>query len=328
MNLSLKKKGYLLVNFGGPRHLSEITPFLKALLTDQEVIRTPFPSWLHKILFHRVVKKRVPKLIHDYELIGGKSPIFEDTEFVASALRPNLDGPLVTFHRYLPKTHNNSFRALQEMDVDVIRVFPFFPQFSYATTGSSALFLSKCLPGSITSKFQWVKSYPNHPSYIDLIVQMIREFLQQRYLQEEEVFFLFSAHGLPQTFIQTGDPYEKEVESTFWNVKKQFPKSEALLCYQSKFGKGEWLSPYTEVVCQEIQKWNSRKLNVIFVPISFTSDHIETLFEVEKLYMPLIEQAGLKSYRLPAFNRRLDWIKTIYQILMEYTPFSNNALVR
>ena len=109
---------------------------------------------------------------------------------------------------------------------------------------------------------------------------------------------------------------------------RAFPHIHSLLCYQSKFGPGEWLRPYTEEVCQKITSYACGKKYCIFIPISFTSDHIETLFEVEEQYMPLISQQGLHPFRAPALNRRPDWIEAITQILAESTPCTNSMLVR
>lgn len=134
---------YLIINFGGPRNLKEVEGFLKELLTDQEVIRTPFPSFIHRLLFTRIAKKRALKVIPEYEKIGGRSPIYEDTEKMAATLQKYVKAPVLTFHRYLPETHACFLSAIKQIPKDhQIRVFPMFPQFSYATTGSIALFFS------------------------------------------------------------------------------------------------------------------------------------------------------------------------------------------
>ena len=100
------------------------------------------------------------------------------------------------------------------------------------------------------------------------------------------------------------------------------------LCYQSKFGKGEWLRPYTNEVCEEILKWNEKRKNIVFVPISFTTDHIETLFEIEKLYLPLIEKNGLKAYRCPALNLEPYWIDALAEIAKGPILYDNHLLIR
>ena len=319
---------YLIVNFGGPRTLKEVEPFLNSLLTDKEVIRTKLPQAFHNILFGRVAKKRAKIISADYEKIGGGSPIWTDTEFVADALRHKLKAPVLTFHRYLPSTHQAFIEEINALESTEIRVFPMFPQFTYATTGSVARFFSEHFSPLTLQKFKWIKSYPAHPAFIASTVSGIQDFLKLTGLKEEEILFLFSAHGLPQAFIDNGDFYEYECSTSFKSVMKAFTAADGLLCYQSKFGPGEWIKPYTVDVCRDIQKYAHGRKYCVFVPISFTSDHIETLFEVEEQYMPLITEAGLHPFRVPALNRRSDWIDAIANILSEFTPCSTSMLVR
>lgn len=308
---------YLLVNFGGPRSTAEIAPFLSELLCDRDVVPTNLPNFLHRLLFRRIARKRAVKIAPDYEKIGGGSPIFFDTEELANRLRPHLDGPLFTFHRYLPATHKDSLQALEKVDAPSIHVLPLFPQFSYSTTGSIARFFAKRLSALTEKKLSWIPSYPAHPGFVGAFQNRIRSFLAEKHLKEEECILLFSAHGLPLVFIEKGDPYQKECEASFQAIAAAFPKAKARLSYQSKFGKGEWLKPYTEDVCKEILSWNEGKTQVVFLPLSFPSDHIETLFEVEEQYLPLIEERGLKAHRCPALNFAPDWIETTQELLKQ-----------
>lgn len=319
---------YLIVNFGGPRTLAEIEPFLTSLLTDRDVVRTKLPRVLNSYLFTRIAKKRAPKVAKDYASIGGRSPIHADTQFIARGVRKRLNAPVLTFHRYLPATHQRTLDALENLDADEIRVFPMFPQFTYATTGSIARFFQKHLSEKTLQKLKWVKSYPSHPAYINVVQTCIREYLHEHNLTEEETLFFFSAHGVPQKFIDEGDLYAYECELSYQSVMKGFPNTPSLLAYQSKFGPGEWLRPYTNEVCESIERCNRGKKHVLFIPISFTSDHIETLYEIEQDYMPIITEKGLQAHRLPAFNRRLDWIEAIIDIVQDYSPVSTPMLVR
>jgi protoporphyrin/coproporphyrin ferrochelatase len=325
----MNTKAHLLVNFGGPRDLNEIETFLIALLTDQEVIRTPFPAFFHRMLFTRVAKKRSKKVAPDYALIGGKSPIFEDTEAVAESVGQMLNAEVMTFHRYLPDTHADFIEKIECLrDVSEIRVFPMFPQFSYATTGSIALWFADHLSSSIINKLSWVKSYPGHSSYIDSFERCLRDFLEENDLKEEKIVLLFSAHGLPQRFISTGDIYERECRLTFDLLSTRFPKALSRLSYQSQFGEEEWIRPYTGEACDQVSAWGGGRKNVVVVPLSFTSDHIETLYEIEELYLPVLRKSGMRAYRCPALNRRKEWIETIAQIFNEQDGLGNQMLIR
>lgn len=318
----------ILVNFGGPRSMEEIPSFLTALLTDGDLIRTSFPRFFEKWFFKRVARQRAEIIAHDYKLIGGKSPIFEDTESIAQEIRSRLSLPVITFHRYLTKTHVETFRQMKESASDEFIVFPLFPQFSFATTGSIARFFEESLDENILSRMRWIKSYPTHTGYVSAMQTVIADYLKKERLEEKDVVLFFSAHGLPQEFVDEGDPYERECHQTFDAIRKGFPSAHSLIAFQSKFGPGEWLRPYTSEMCEIPKTWNQGRRNVVFIPLSFTSDHIETLFEIEYQYLPAIRAQGLEAFRCPAMNLRQDWLDAIAQILQEPLYFRNEHLVR
>lgn len=318
----------LLVNFGGPRHLGEITEFLQELLTDQDVVRTRLPRLLHNWLFSRIARKRSIKIAHDYQLIGGKSPIYADTEAIASFLQERLKRKVITFHRYLPQTHPGFLKQILSEVPQDWDVFPLFPQFTHATTGSIARWLQRHLPKRVTHRLRWVKSYPTHPQFITAYQRCIRDFLHMHQLDARQVFLIFSAHGIPKSFLKSQDPYQAECEQSVEAVMKGFPQMESLLSYQSKFGPGEWLRPYTSEVVEQIQNFAKRRTHVVIVPISFTSDHIETLFEIQEQYLPPIRRAGLLAYRCPSLNLRPDWLESIVDILQTSERVSNKTLIR
>lgn len=313
---------YLLVNFGGPRELDEVTSFLTCLLTDPDVIRTPLPRFLQNWFFRRIARKRSQKIKLDYEEIGGRSPIYFDTEELARQLSQKLKAPVISFHRYLSATHGESLRQIETAKSKEIRVIPLFPQFSYATTGSIARFFGKNLSAHALHKLRWIKSYAGHLSFVDAYKKRIRDFLREQNLAEEETTLFFSAHGVPRSFVETGDPYEAECRLSFKKLQNHFT-SPALLAYQSKFGKGEWLRPYTDELCQEL----SAK-QVVFVPLSFTSDHIETLFEIEKLYVTAVQKRGIPAYRCPALNLEPYWVDALAEIAQAEELASNASLIR
>jgi len=308
---------YLLVNFGGPRNLDEIRPFLTELLQDQDVVRTRFPGWLHRRIFARAAKRRAEQVREDYEAIGGKSPIYADTELLAQKLSEKLKAPVLTFHRYLPSTHAESLQAIERCSSSEIRVIPCFPQFCYATTGSIARFFLNNLSASALHKLRWVHSYATHPAYIHAFQQRIREMLSS-----DHVLLLFSAHGIPEAFVSTGDIYATECEQSFRAIAAGFPLAESRLCYQSKFGKGEWLKPYTNELCETLGSGNP----VVVVPLSFTSDHMETLFEIEELYLPKIRAGGRNATRCPALNLEPYWVEALAHIA-ESSPLTHTQML-
>lgn len=302
-----KKVATVIVNFGGPRNLEEVESFLKELLTDPHVVHSKLPQTLHRLFFTYISKKRARKVRHDYASIGGGSPIFEDTERIAKRF------DAIPFHRYLVKTHDLFIENMERLDCEEIAVFPMYPQYSDTTTGSAKSWFEEQLPKDLLKKMRWIESYPTHPAYIAAMQQVVAEFLEEKGLDEKKILLLFSAHGLPQKYVEKGDPYEKECQASFEAISQAFPEAHCRLSYQSKFGRGKWLQPYTSEVCRHIQK--GERSQVVFVPLSFTSDHIETLFEIEQLYLPIIARRGLEAYRCPALNHHPLWMEAIGDIL-------------
>lgn len=315
----------ILVNFGGPRNYAEILPFLQELLTDPEVIHPTLPSWLQTYLFRRIAKKRAKKVEGEYAKLGGVSPIYEDTRLLATLLEPKLNMPVWHFHRYLPSTHSLFFDQLEKSPFQKIWVFPLFPQFSYTTTGSIARIFSEKLSKNTLQKLDWVPSYARHLAYLRAQRELLQSFLQQEELPEEKTLLLFSAHGIPQVYIEKGDPYEAECVQSFRALLSYFPKAFSLLSYQSQFGKQPWIRPYTQEVCEQI---SLDRPNVVIVPLSFTSDHLETLVEIEEGYLPILRKRGVKAFRCPALNQHPVWVEAIGEILQQGSFCSNDNLLR
>ncbi len=322
------KKIYVLANFGGPRHLDEIRSFLQELLLDRDVIRTPLPRAIHNKLFKKIAKYRSQKIREDYKSIGGKSPIYEDTEWVANQLEEKLNAPVFAFHRYLPSTHTNFFEQLRKIPSDCIEIFPMFPQFCYSTTGSIANFFAKNLSPFILKKISWVQSYADHYAYVRNFQKVIRNFLEKNQCAAQDTLLLFSAHGIPQKFVNQGDPYQQECEKSFNLIRSAFPNFKHLLSYQSKFGPGKWIKPYTSIVSTQIKNYLDGQKQVVVIPLSFTSDHIETLYEIENLYLTKIRESNIEAFRCPALNRDLDWIDNIVEIMQNSNLVTNDSLIR
>lgn len=312
---------YLLVNFGGPRNLEEIPLFLTTLLTDPDVIKSKIP-----FLFRAIAKKRAKLVALDYREIGGKSPIFEETERLAALLEKRLQAKVFTFHRYLPTTHQETIKKINLFEGERLLVFPLFPQFSYTTTGSCARFFHKHLNKNCLKKMEWIRSYPNHPAFCTLWQETIRKKMHEVECAEEDSFFLYSAHGLPQSYVERGDFYPKECLLSKERIHRAFPKAVSLLSFQSEFGKAPWVKPSTKKVCQQIGDYAQGRSNVFVIPLSFTSDHIETLFEIEKGYLPDINRQGFNSYRVPTLQDHPGWVEAITTIMHEAVPVPTQTL--
>jgi ferrochelatase len=174
----------------------------------------------------------------------------------------------------------------------------------------------------------WVKSFSEHPAFIEAFVHVIKDFLLEKGLDESQTLLFFSPHGLPVSYVFEGDVYKKECERSLRKILRSFPDAGFVMGYQSQFGRAEWLKPYTNELAESIKEWNEGYPSVVFIPLSFTSDHIETLFEVENQYVPLVKEAGFAAYRCPALNRRSDWVDAVERILQESDLCSTQMLIR
>ena len=203
-----KNSPVILVSFGEPRTQGEVSSFLREILTDQELVRTPLPGWLHQTIFSLISIFRAPKLRKMYKKIEGESSFFADTEGLAEALSRLLSAPVIPFYRYLPRTHEAFLKKIQhDLRGEKIVVFPLFPQRSCVTTGSSQKWLESRLPKKFFEKLDWIQSSAGHPAFIRAWKKQIQEFLESNALKEEETILLFSAHGVPKKIIEQGDPY-------------------------------------------------------------------------------------------------------------------------
>lgn len=317
--------GVIIVNFGGPRDLVEVEPFLVSLLTDEDVIRTPLPSWIQRRFFRSIAKKRAKRVANEYAKIGGKSPIFEDTQWVVDQLKNNLGVPVIGFHRYLESTHNQFLEELSSFKDTQWVVFPLFPQFSYVTAGSVARWFKENIDKKILANIRWIRSYPTQQDYIDAFAHIIREMIEENDLHDATLFF--SAHGLPVKYIKDGDPYQKECEASYEALRSLFSSHPSLLAYQSQFGRAQWLGPATKDICESPDGFLDKQRSVLFIPLSFSSDHIETLFEVEE-YRQELADAGFRAYRCPALGREPKWLEAIKKIVETSSVVETATLIR
>lgn len=312
LGMSMRYDGIILANFGGPRSQEEIFPFLKALLCDQDVIQTGWMQSLHDLLFTYIAKKRTKKVAEDYQTIGGCSPIYFDTQRLKAYLEEMLKVPVYDFHRYLPMTHQEFLQKVDNHQGQKLLVLPLFPQFSYATTGSCARFFETHLCGRTLEKLEWIPSYETHPSFIKAYKDRITDTLQKHNLLPQDVCLFYSFHGVPRKFICFNDPYQKHCEASFNAIKQHFPEADHIMAYQSKFGKGEWIKPYTIDLVEGDLNWLKKK-HILFVPLSFTSDHIETLFEIETEYKQVLCERGCNALRVDAISQDFTWAKHIIE---------------
>ena len=289
------KIAIILFNLGGPDSLDAVQPFLRNLFSDPAIIT--LPSWLRLPLANFIARRRTPKARGIYEKIGGGSPILGQTEAQARALEEALG----TEHewrgyvcmRYWHPMTERVVQSVKRFAPDRIVLLPLYPQFSTTTTASSFAAWKKAA-GFATPTVE-IESYPIEPGFIRASLELVKQGLAEAGDGPKRV--LFSAHGLPEKVIKRGDPYQRQVEQTAAAIADHLDGVDWSVCYQSRVGPLKWIGPSTE---SEIRRAASDGRNVVLYPLSFVSEHSETLVELDIEYRHLAEQAGVTRYiRVP-----------------------------
>ena len=315
-----------MLNLGGPATLDDVQPFLLELFADREIIQLPFQRWLGPF----IARRRTPKVRGLYANIGGGSPILRYTEAQGRGMVARLDrlAPATAPHKFYVAfryTRPNSDDALRAMHADGVHhavAFTQYPQFSCSTTGSSLNELWRAaVRTGLRDAFQWsiVDRWPVHPGFIEAMTETVRDGLLTFEPQDRErVLILFSAHSLPLDVIDRGDSYPQEVGASVQRVVESLGGTNPyLLAYQSDVGPVRWLGPSTEQVIRRLGTRGHKHLLV--VPIAFTSDHIETLSELDREYGEVAHQVGITHYRrAPALNDRPRFLDALAAIVRDH----------
>jgi ferrochelatase len=292
----MNKTAVVLLNLGGPDSLETVQPFLENLFNDRDIFKLPF----QKTLAAFISKRRAPKVQKEYELIGGKSPIGMWTEkqrfMLESRLREINPGTDVYIAmRYWKPLTDETAAIIEKKGYDKIIMLPLYPHFSVSTTGSSFNEWRRWYKGN-PDKVEYINSYQVHPMYIKAINQRIDETLL-RFPEEvrSDVQLVFSAHGTPVSYVKKGDPYSFQIKETVEAVMKGRNNSHQFhQCFQSKVGPAKWLEPSTAAMIAELA--SKEKKHLLIIPISFVSDHVETLFELDIEYRHVADNVGIKNY--------------------------------
>mmetsp|Transcript_15467 Transcript_15467/g.23192 ORF Transcript_15467/g.23192 Transcript_15467/m.23192 type:complete len:358 (+) Transcript_15467:91-1164(+) len=308
-----------MLNMGGPKDLASVESFLSELFSDQEIIKLPFQN----ILGPLISKRRTPKVRELYREIGGRSPILEFTQLQGEGITQRLDEqhPESSPHkhyigfRYVPPRIRDTLQQMADDGVRRVVAFSQYPQFSCTTTGSSLNELWRELNDlGLQSHFEWslIDRWPIHPSHINAVLHSIEKGFElfPDSVNRNEIRILFSAHSLPVTTILKGDHYAGEVFATVHAVMERYRSIHTTathnlqpfyVCWQSQVGPKQWLSPQTEQVIRDLAARQVK--HMLVVPIAFTTDHIETLSEIDIDFAKVAKQHGVENFiRAPAFN--------------------------
>ena len=303
----MARVGVLLLNLGGPERIQDVGPFLYNLFADPEIIRLPIPA-LQKPLAWLISTLRSSKSQEAYRSIGGGSPLRRITEQQARDLQSLLrqrgvDATSYVAMRYWHPFTESAVGDIKADGIDEVVVLPLYPHFSISTSGSSFRELQRLRQSDAAFEklpIRCIRSWFDHPGYVGAMAQLIAEEVLGSDGPEQAHIF-FSAHGVPKSYVEeAGDPYQKEIESCTALIMNQLEKllghsNPHTLAYQSRVGPVEWLKPYTEEALEELGEAKTRDL--VVVPISFVSEHIETLEEIDIEYRELATEAGVVNFR-------------------------------
>lgn len=291
----MKKVAVVLFNLGGPTSLEGVKPFLFNLFKDKNIINLPgivrYPlAWLISTL-------RTKKAQGIYAQLGGKSPLNENTQKQCAALENALShagikAKVFMCMRYAPPMTDVVAKDVLAYNPDEIVLLPLYPQYSTTTTKSSMEAWCEAFKGKI--KTHSLCCYPHNDGFIQAYQDMILEHLQSIPIKNN-IKLLFSAHGLPQDIVDAGDPYAFQVEASTKAIMahEKFKDIPYQICYQSKVGPKKWLTPSLD---DAIQACAAEKVGAVVVPVSFVSDHSETLVELDIQYKEVADELKLPHY--------------------------------
>lgn len=310
------------MNLGGPDSLEAVEPFLVNLFTDPDII--PFPL-VRGALARFIARRRAPLSRTYYEEIGGRSPILPITERQARALEERLRARGVEARCYIAMRywHPLTEAAIEAMRKDGVReavALPMYPQYSTTTTGSSLKAL-RARAGAAGITLREIESYPEHPAYLDAVEARLREALGGR-----DLFVLFSAHGVPESVIRKGDPYERQTRRTVAALVERMKLSRWALAWQSKVGPVKWLGPSTDAELRRLAADGVREVAV--APVSFTAECVETLQEIGGRFARLAKELGYTTFvRVPAVDDHPRFIEALADLVTETVAVTASVTV-
>jgi ferrochelatase len=318
-----RRVGVVLFQLGGPDSIDAVEPFLYNLFSDPDIIDFPLASIARRPLARLIAKSRARHVGRHYAEIGGRSPILELTLQQAAALerelRKTIDARVVVAMRYWRPFTAEAINELQKYQPDELVLLPLYPQYSRTTTGSSLNEWNRLFQPSSPwcPEVRVVDEYHDDPDFIDSLVAAVNRALAECPHPQEEIDFIFSAHSLPVSVIQAGDPYQRHIENTcnlVWQAGGW--RGRCHLCYQSKVGTAKWLSPSMHETIDRLAADRARHLLV--VPISFVSDHVETLHEIGIEHREQAARLGITDFRLMAgLNDSPDFIATLAKLVRQ-----------
>ena len=327
--MARRKIGVVLFQLGGPDSLDAIEPFLYNLFCDPDIIDFPFARIARQPLAKLISSRRARHVAHHYAEIGGKSPILEFTrrqaEALERALRLDFDARVAIAMRYWHPFTHEAIAALATHAPQEVVLLPLYPQYSKTTTGSSFNEWNRRFQANgWNPRVYAVREFYRDAAYLDSVVAAINASLRD-FDDLTDLDMVFSAHSVPIAVIEQGDPYQRQIEETVDLVWRRGGwKARRHICYQSKVGASKWLRPSMHETVQALASAGSR--SVLVVPISFVSDHVETLHEIDIEHREQAQKLGISNFRMmPGLNDSPDFIASLAGLVRRSISESSHA---
>ncbi len=321
------RNAVVLFNLGGPDGPDAIEPFLFNLFNDPAIIG--LPGLFRKPLAKFMARRRAPVAREIYAHLGGKSPLLEETEAQADALAREIAGGferddesrVFIAMRYWRPFIEEAAGKVQAFDPDRIALLPLYPQYSTTTTASSLKEWHRAAAAiGLDKPTRAVCCYPAAEGYITGLAGPIGTAIEEARSQAApgvEPRVLFSAHGLPKKIINTGDPYQWQIEQTAAATARalDLPGLDWTVCYQSRVGPLEWIGPSLD---DELARAAEDGVAVVVVPLAFVSEHSETLVELDIEYRKMAADLGVSVYvRVATIGVDKDFISALARIAVQ-----------
>jgi len=286
-------KALFLLNMGGPSNVEEVELFLNNMFADKNILTMDRVT--RKLVSAIIINKRLDDVKVNYGLLGGKSPLLALTQELITKLSSHINMPIFPVMRYVPPFSDVALEACQKDGVTELILFPMYPQYSSTTTFSSVEDIEvRCKALEYSPKITVVEPYYDDYDYIAASVEKIVEAMEGKETNEYDL--LLSAHGLPVSIIQAGDPYQNQVEANASAIKIYLRERGIVfknikLVYQSKVGSSDWLEPNLVDVLR-----NPLNRKVVIFPLAFTLDNSETVFELDIEHREIVEKIKYDDY--------------------------------
>ncbi|MGC9023030.1 MAG: ferrochelatase, partial [Dissulfurimicrobium sp.] len=268
-----------------------------------------------------IAKKRAPKSEKSYGLIGGKSPLLEITMSQARAVErllndKGIDITAAAGMRYWSPRTPDVLKSLKEQGISSVAGLSLYPHYSRATSGSSLADFSAACEDLGLLHIE-IMAFPDYRPYIEALAECLEDGLDALFRPEEKALLphlpsdfalLYSAHSLPEYLIESGDPYVDNLRLTI-EALEGMTGVRGELSFQSRSGPVKWLGPGTDTMILRFAKEGKKR--ILVVPISFVSDHVETLYEIDMLYKDMAAEMGVRLVRAPSLNDRPAFIAAL-----------------